>query len=275
MTTAPPLWTATPADFGLEQVANFRDFGGHALDGGARVKRGVLFRSANLFRATPADQAQLAALGMRVAVDLRRSSEREAEPSKWPAQAMPRIITSDDHEADRTPLHLKYLQSDGPITAEATHAYMLSAYKRIPFEGRYIAMFRAGFEALAADETPFLVHCAAGKDRTGVFCALVLHVLGVAAADIQRDYLRTNDAPDFERRLTAATLRFSKRFNRELDAAAVRPIMGVDGAYLDSAHAEMADRCGSVSQYVSDVLELDAAFAQRLRAALVEPAPKD
>lgn len=270
--------TSDPADalasadaLAFEQIFNFRDFGGVETRDGSHVRRGRLFRSANLARATEGDQARLRQLGVQVAVDLRRPSERAAEPSRWPEDAPPRFILSGDNDDRTLPPHLQYFAEGKPITADATRAYMLDAYKRIPFEDRHIAMFRDGFAALARDETPLLVHCAAGKDRTGVFCALVLRALDVDDAHIIHDYLLTNHTPQFEAIVQSAVKRFTKKFGRPLDADAVRPMIGVDEYYLNTAKAEMAAQSGSVDGYLTDVLGVDDALRRELRQVLTVP----
>ena len=79
----------------LEGVDNFRDYGDYPAAGGRRLKRGVLYRSAAHSKATDADLEALAALGIAVVVDLRRTEERQREPSRRPAGFAGTVIVAD------------------------------------------------------------------------------------------------------------------------------------------------------------------------------------
>lgn len=252
----------------LEGVFNFRDFGGYAVMGG-QVKRGMLFRSANLHRATAADQEKLQALGLAVVVDLRRAGERASEPSAWSAQTQPRVIDSDEGHADAAPPHLKALLAAEEVSADKMRDYMLDIYVRMPFEARHRALFSGAFAALAAQETPALVHCAAGKDRTGVLCALVLHALGVSREDVFADYALTNDAIASSGVLEKAIARFSKRLGRPLTADQLRPMAGVEPAYLEAALEEIERRSGSLGDYLRESLGVSEQAQAAIRSHLV------
>lgn len=267
--------TASLAESGLafEAVFNFRDFGGQPTRTGGAVRRGRLFRSAHLARASNADHERLHALGVAVVVDLRRPSERRAEPTKWPRERAPRTIMSLQGEGDEVPLHLQFLRDAAEVTPAGARDYMLATYRRLPFDERHIEVFRAAFRALEAGEAPMLVHCAAGKDRTGLFCALVLESLGAAKADILADYEATNRAAHFEAVLHQAAARFTHKLGRRLTPEAIRPMVGVDAAYLESAYSAIADEIGGVDAYLAHVLGVDGPARRRLAAVLVEDAP--
>ncbi len=263
--------TPSPAsDHSFEQVVNFRDFGGHAAGDGRRVRTGALYRSANLASASPADQDRLRALAVQVALDLRRPSERQAQPSRWPEDATPRVIVS-DHGADHNlPPHLRFLTETEDLTAAASRDYMISAYRRIPFEPAHIAMFRDAFHALAEGEAPLLVHCAAGKDRTGVFCALVLTALDVDYATLEVDYLETNNSPHLSTVLERFVKHMGVRLGRSVGADELMPMITVDAAYLEAAWSEITNRHGSIEAYMADSLGLTEAMRARLHDTLLE-----
>ena len=156
----------------LEGVDNFRDFGDYPAAGGRRLRRGALYRSASHSRATDADLERLAALEIAVVVDLRRREEREREPSRRPANFAGVVIANDvSHDEDSWHSHI----ASAELTAESFRAYLVDYYRAAPFDGRHIDLFARYFQALAEAEGPVLIHCAAGKDRTGILAALTHH----------------------------------------------------------------------------------------------------
>ncbi len=177
----------------LEAVENFRDYGDYptAAAGGGCCKGGST-RSASHGRATDADLEAIAALEIAVIVDLRRPGERERDPARRPAAFTGRVIQNDEGEgADDDPWWTFVRSCD--LSEQAFRDYLSDYYRSAPFKPRHVDLFTRYFQALAAGEGPVLIHCAAGKDRTGVLAALTHHVAGVHPDDIRADYLLTNN----------------------------------------------------------------------------------
>jgi protein-tyrosine phosphatase len=250
----------------LDGVHNFRRFGGYAAEGGAKV-RDSLYRSGHFSRASDADQAHIGGLDIAVVADLRRPPERRREPSPWAAEhespkAGPRVI--DSHHGDEAePPHLRFLR-EGDLSEEAVRGFMMSAYRRIPTEEGNQSVFREGVKALAAGEADsgFIVHCAAGKDRTGVFCALVLGELGVAPDEILADYLMTNHAVDFDAIIPGFQQRLKDEYGHDVTAEAMRSFMGVREEYL----AETFRTIGGGRAYLTETLGVTPNEIEALRA---------
>ncbi|MBR9825951.1 MAG: tyrosine-protein phosphatase [Alphaproteobacteria bacterium] len=233
----------------LEGVHNFRHFHGYQGLEGARVREG-LFRSGHFSRSSEADRGFFKDLGISVVADLRRPRERTLEPSNWPEHFALRVIESDDDDHHEPP-HLQFLRK-GDLSPEAVHNYMLSAYRRIPRETGNQIVFREGFKALASGEADagFLVHCAAGKDRTGIFCALVLGELGVDEETIVEDYLLTNHAVDFDALVPLVMERMVGQTEKPMSEQAIRTFLGVHADLLTQAFETMGGR----EAYLRDVL---------------------
>ncbi len=246
----------------LERVLNFRDFGGYdALDG--KIARGKLFRSAHFHEASDADMARLDALGVRFLVDLRRSDERKGEPNRWPGEGV-RSIASDEGVSTAFPPHLQaLLQSD--LSPASVADYMHTLYREFAAQPRHIQLYSEWFRELARGEGAGVIHCAAGKDRTGLGCALTLHALGVDDDAIFADYEYTNVAMNMDARLPRIQARMEERLARKLDAASLRPMLSVDPSYLRTAFATIDGQYGSRDGYL-EVLGVGA----RERAALRE-----
>ncbi|MGF1462536.1 MAG: tyrosine-protein phosphatase [Maricaulaceae bacterium] len=250
----------------LDGVHNFRDFGGWTAAEGAFVPRGRLLRSGQLSRATPDDQRAIAALGVTLVADLRRPSERQAEPSPWSAMGAPEVMV-DELSGDGLAPHMRFLM-EAELTPASTRAFMQETYARLPFEPSHQHLFSETLRRAADDHGPLLIHCAAGKDRTGVLAAVLLTVLGVSREAIYADYVFTNEAVDLDALLPALAERVSRRRGQTLDAEAVRPMMGVEAGYLDAAFAAIDAHHGGVEGYVEHALGLDADHRKRLRDAL-------
>lgn len=132
-----------------------------------------------------------------------------------------------------------------------------------------MTLFRAFFEKLREGDGPALVHCAAGKDRTGILCALTLIALGVDEEAVVEDYVLTNRAVDLERRLPEVQERFSQFAGAEIPLDSILPFLGVENVYLATAMDMMIKRHGDLHGYMRDVLDVDALTMDRLRERLV------
>lgn len=169
----------------LEGVENFRDYGGYAV-GGGRVASGQLFRAAHQARATPADLQIMAALKLATLVDLRRPRERDNDPSLRHEGFAAQVIQCDLGDHAEAP-HVAFLR-ETDLTPESARAFFLDYYDKAPFEPRHLELFGRYFAALAAGDGPVLIHCTAGKDRTGVLVAMIMDVVGASPEDIAHEY---------------------------------------------------------------------------------------
>jgi protein tyrosine/serine phosphatase len=247
----------------FEGIDNFRDFGDYAARD-RRLKRGLLYRSAHQGRATDADLAKLAELGISVVVDLRRANEREKEPSRrWDGFAAE--VIENDIGQDTADEWAEFIKTSD-LSAASFHAYMMDYYRHAPFQRRHLDLYQRYFRALAATEGPVLVHCAAGKDRTGIICALTHHVAGVHEDDIIADYLLTNDPERLEKRLPMIREVVHEATGRIASDAALIVAMRVEAEYLAESFRVMCEAHGSLDGYLDRALGLDAA----LRGALHE-----
>lgn len=251
----------------FDRVLNFRDFGGWETQDGARVRRGKLFRSASFYDASEADIAKLDAMELRFLVDLRRPEERKHEPTRWENESC-RVIFNDEGAGGQSlPPHLLALmQSD--LTPQSTYDYMVSLYREIPFDPRLIKLYRDWFAALGEGDAG-VIHCAAGKDRTGIGCALTLFALGVPEDAVFADYEFTNQAVDLEKRMPKIQARMEERLGRKLQSEALRPMLGVHVDYLRAALEVIEAKHGSALAYMERELGVDAEARAALRARLL------
>ena len=252
----------------LEGVENFRDFGDYATAAGRRLKKGRLYRSASHGRATDADLAAIEALNLAVVVDLRRRGERLRDPSRRHAGFSGQVIENDlgDDREDAWQAHIR-----GSDLSEASfRRYMFDYYREAPFEARHLDLFTRYFRALAKADGPILIHCAAGKDRTGILAALTHHLAGVHADDIAADYLLTNDPRRMAMRMPIVAKAIEDLAGWVPSEAALRTAMGVEATYLDTAFIAIEDRFGGADAYLERALGITAALRQTLEARLLD-----
>ena len=250
----------------LTGVENFRDYGGYAGAGGRRVAAGQLYRSAHHGKATADDLDAIGALNLAAVVDLRRPMERDAEPTPRPQGFAGRVIECDLGDRAEAP-HVAFLR-ETDLTPQSARAFFLDYYTHAPYEERHLVLFRRYFEALGEVDGPVLIHCTAGKDRTGLLAALTHTVLGVHRDDILADYLLTNQAARLEDRAPTVAENLEKLLGKRPSDVAVRAFLGVEAGFLERALQAIAERSGSVDAYLAEI-GVDAAAAQRLRERLL------
>jgi protein-tyrosine phosphatase len=245
----------------FEGIPNFRDFGGYDTACGRGLQAGRLYRSGHHHDATEADVEKLAALGIAVIVDLRRTAEREREPSRrWPGfEAM--VIDNDVPDRDKP---WEEVLQDADPTPVFFRRISREWYQRAPFEPRLIDLYSRYLDMLAAADGAILIHCAAGKDRTGLLAAITHHLAGVGRDDLVQDYLLTNEAPSQTTHAPRVAKMIARHTGRTPTDEAVRIAMGVHAEDLQTAFAEIDARCGSLDGYLEQVLGLSA----RTRAAI-------
>jgi protein-tyrosine phosphatase len=160
-----------------------------------------------------------------------------------------------------------------PKTAQGMRDSMLELYRALP---TWMApRIRGLFECVANDRVPLVVHCAAGKDRTGVAVAVLLAALGVDEQTIIDDYLLTNDVGNFERFIEA-------RKDTHLGLTdAHQPLLSMpqemrdalfvaDADYLHAALAQIRSTYGEVENYLKACVQIDDQTIARVRGSLLE-----
>jgi protein tyrosine/serine phosphatase len=247
-------------------IHNLRDYGGYAVPGGGRVRTGLLFRSGQHMEASDADLALIHALDIRIIIDLRGASERTGFPCRRHPQFTAQVIAHDG-ETSNSPPH------EGGcgrvvMTPQKARERMLAVYTRMPVNPAMIAMFTRYFAALDARDGGSLVHCFAGKDRTGIAASLLLHVLGVTRDDVVAEFMRTNDAPTRDILERQSLPRMIEHYG-EIEPEALHNLMGVLPEYIETYFAEVTRASGSIDAYLAQTLGVDEARKARLRERLV------
>ena len=251
----------------FEGIENFRDFGGYDTACGRGLKPGVLYRSANHGQATDADLARMAELGITTIVDLRRRRERDREPSRrWPGFSGQ--VIENDIEGVETDW-AEGIAAAQRVDAEWFRQDSLGFYREAPHAPRHVDLFRRYFRAIAETQGALVVHCAAGKDRTGLICALTHHIAGVHRDDTLADYLATNNEERMAARMDFLRTYILDLTGKLVDDEGLRQAASVHPDYLDHGLAAIEASHGGLDQYLEEVLEVDAKLRTRIEARIL------
>jgi protein-tyrosine phosphatase len=222
----------------LQGASNFRDLGGYRTADGRIVRWRQLFRSNHLGHLTEADIAIVRGLNVRSAFDFRGVEERAA--------AVCGLAEIEVHSLPIEPTVVAALRAKlaaGSLSAADALEVMRWSYR--DYVRQNTQRFRALFAHLLDDRAPLVIHCTAGKDRTGFACALVLHALGVPDDLIGQDYLLTNR---FYRRDTSSA--------SDLPDDVRQAISCVEASFLAAAYDAIRADYGGLETYLREGLAL-------------------
>lgn len=252
----------------LEGIHNFRDYGGYQGRNGV-LKRGVLWRSGQHAGATQADLHAVHDLAIGTVIDLRGDSERAIYPCLRHPDFDGKVLFEPGETASLKGVAVHEEMAGGVVSEADAIKAMTALYERLPFRPVLAGTYRLYLRALADKGEPSLLHCLAGKDRTGVAAALVHTLLGVHHDDVMADYLLTNTAGNAEARIAAGASAVRSGFGAKMEDGAVRVLMGVRPEFLETAFASIRKEYGSVEAYAEQLLHADAATVSAMEANLV------
>jgi protein-tyrosine phosphatase len=212
----------------LPGTQNLRDLGGYPAAGGT-VRWRTLLRSDALHRLDDAGRAALAGLGLRTVIDLRTEQEVEAAPS---------ALAGTGARTFHIPLFSDAAISRLPPERAAIYRYMI--------DDCAAAIAEAVGRLCASDALPGLIHCTAGKDRTGLVVALVLDVIGVPDEFIAADYAMSAAYLDPATAQAIRRVRAASGVGRWLDLGA----LGASPQVITTALARVRGLAGSASGYL-------------------------
>lgn len=235
--------------------ANVRDLGGHPTENGGTTRFGAVVRADSVRRLSEAGWAQLAEYGIATIVDLRFHDELEADPPfEVPVEVVHVPVLPDpasSHWAE-----IQAISEAAPDGVASTTAVYLEILERFPHG------FALAVSAVAgARDGGVLVHCMAGKDRTGIVSALLLRLAGVPVGDVAADYALS------ERNLARFSGPWIAEAPDERERERRRRISGTPPQAMEAVLAEL-ERRGGAAGYLRDAGVSDAEF-ERVRSRLL------
>jgi len=260
----------TPRVLALEGGHNFREVGGYPTTSGAKVRRGLVWRSAGLDRLSGPDCELIRSLGIRTIADLRTEHERNLFPTPTGVPDGARTLSwggSVEDAAPRTGTRPAWSDLDlATLRREIARLYTHVAEA-------HSVQFAEVYRAIADGAVPILIHCTAGKDRTGLAIAILLELIGVRREWVIWDYEQTNT--HLERHMVSLESAIGVGGMADW-LAALGPegrelLLAADEAYLLAALADIEDRFGSVEDFARQALGLSTGTIDALRRQLLEP----
>lgn len=236
----------------FDRLHNFRDVGGYPAADGRTVRWRRLYRSDSLGKLRDAaDEARFLDLGVSTVIDLRYPREAERGGRVPAYEGLRYLNLSIEHR----PYNQSILGNDVD-----PWRYLADRYWEVAHDG--VTEIRQALDAIAdpgAGTT--VVHCASGKDRTGIITALVLTLVGVAEDDVVADFALTELATE---RLIADWKAFHPDRQITWDGYGRAPADPIRH-FLHDLTAEY----GSVRGYTADQLGVDDAMVQALKERLL------
>lgn len=260
--------TAAAARIALQGTPNFRDLGGLRTRSGRRLRDGQLFRTEGPAYLLDSDIEQLQRLGLRLVCDLRSDTEREHQPNAWCATTSLNLLNLDVSADLRAGGNAawKALQTD-PSVAGARNA-MLHNYRSMPHG--MAPHLRILFDHIIGhEEMPALIHCTAGKDRTGFAIAIILHALDVPRETIYADYMLSRRHASAERFGDSIVQAFTATLGFAPNPHVIDALVNVEESYLDTAWSEAEAIAGSFDGYIRDSIGLREDEIEQLRRSLL------
>lgn len=257
----------------MQGVSNCRDLGGYTGKDGRLVKWGMLYRSAELSELSEQDMKQLHAIGIRTICDLRDRDEISAMPT--PALSAVTNINIPLIPADNGPVvrqaydlgdtskraHLDRFGPPDQLLVHLNQAMIQSTQA-----------LQAIFKLLLQDHSmPFLFHCTAGKDRTGLIAALILMALGVSKETIMQDYLLTNQYLDTAKiaAKSRSTMQAQADVPEEIMQDIMKAVMEARPEYLNAALDQMLEQYEDIEHYLTQAIGLSAEEIVKLQNKLL------
>jgi len=242
----------------LAGAPNFRDIGGYSTTDGRHVKWRQVYRSGLLARLTPADYEKVAALGITLVCDFRSDNERKASPTNWQGGIRPQFFESG--VVNNSAKTGRDLMEAGGTTEEIKAAWRASYAEAVD---RQTPAFKSAIHLILEAPGPVLYHCSGGKDRTGMFSALLLTFLGVKDSEVTGDFLLTNSVPP-----PASFIEVAEKVHASKET--LQAAAGIEADYLKLFFRTIDEKFGSLDNYRRTALGVSDSQLAMLKTRLLE-----
>jgi protein-tyrosine phosphatase len=244
----------------LQGASNFRDIGGYPTQQGTHIKWRKIYRSAEIHQLTEDDLDTLEQRNIKLIFDFRGPAEVQMAKDNIPDGAKRISLPAGSEQMGNRMEMMQQLQK-----TTNGDSIMLQLYTGIDF---FKKRYKPVFDSLLAapEEEAILFHCTAGKDRTGICSALILHALGVQDSIIMEDFLASNyyRQGDTERMKKLLIETF------KMNPLVVDDIMGVKPFYLQATYDAIISQYGSINHFLNKEMELTPENLKILRSKFTE-----
>ena len=242
----------------LKGTTNTRDIGGYHTSDLSILRGGQIIRSDKLSKLTAKDFQKLEAIGLKTVIDLRTNKEHDESPTVWKGDNPPQFFhfPVGDSKNEWFTAQRKMMKRNR-FTEEQSLEHMVEGYRMIAEEGT--SSYQKLMEVVLDESNwPVLIHCNAGKDRSGVGVALILEALGVDRETIMEEYLLTNEISRIEDKavfLSKQSKSSSRgsRFSKGTTPSAWLPIVGVRAEMLEAFYVSVDEKYGSMDAFLTEL----------------------
>jgi protein-tyrosine phosphatase len=248
----------------LAGFRNLRDLGGLPAAGGGTTRPGLVYRSEAPTGLDDEQLAELRVLGLKSAIDLRHQAGEDVFVASTLPETVRRLDAGILPPADPSGKGLLQQVMDGELNeysaAQLGEMYVDFLDTRAPAFGRAVSYIAD------PDNLPTLIHCHAGKDRTGIVVAIVLEMIGVPRPLIVEDYELTTIARAYRRAEVEGALR-----DVGTEWGSVAPLFTAPRESLEIALDHLVSEFGSVREYLLGPGEASEDVPGRLAGLLTLP----
>ncbi len=249
----------------LQGGINFRDIGGYRTADGRTIRWRQIYRAGTLSHLTPADQQHLGQLGIRLVCDLRTKREVRKRPDKLPDTPTCQWLHLPIENLERS-ARLRGLVAI-LFNRSQLENLMDEGYTRVMIDENGPLIGKALHLMADAAHHPLIIHCSAGKDRTAVIIALLMHILGVSHQTILADYTLSNW--HYEKFHAGIQQDLVSLRHWGITADHLQSLLLVKASRLEKTIAHIEQNYGSVLQYLEQQAGIDGQVIHRLRTNLL------
>jgi protein-tyrosine phosphatase len=246
-------------DLVWDGLLNVRDLGGHPTEDGSETRFGSIVRADSVRQLSDAGWEALVDYGVKTIVDLRANEELEADP---PAELPVEVLHVPFMETDRSDWEEVESELEAAVKKAAPDVAAATRDVYLIFLERFAGNVAAAIRAVAnAPDGGVVIHCAGGKDRTGLLTAFLLHLAGVGPEEIARDYALS------EEKLRTRHERWLAEAESDEERERLRRIQQTPADSIKGVFEELGHRYGSVEGYLRHAGSTDDEL-ERARARL-------